>query len=71
MCKQWGVSHKFASPYHPHVNLAERVNRNLKKMIAAYIEDNHKLWDVYLQKFAFALKSSVNESTKVSLAFLI
>ena len=39
-------------------------------MIAAYIEDNHKLWDVYLQKFAFALRSSVNESTKVSPAIL-
>ena len=70
MCKQWGVTHRFTSPYHPQVNLAERVNRNLKKMISSFVQDNHKSWDQYLQKFAYALRSSINETTKIPLSLL-
>jgi len=70
MCKQWGVKHRFSSAYHAQVNKSERTNRNLKPMLQAYIEDNHKTWDRHLQKFAFALRSSVNDTTQVSPALL-
>jgi len=70
MCQQWGITHRLTSPYHPQINLAERVNRNLKKMICSFVSDNHKSWDNYLQKFAFALRSTINDSTQVSPALL-
>ena len=70
LCKQWRVHHYFTSPYHPQPNLSERVNRNLKSMIQAYVQENHRKWDVNLQKFAFALRTSVNETTKVTPSLL-
>jgi len=70
MCKQWNVTQKLCSPYHPHQNLSERTNRNIKKMISAYVEDSHHTWDLHLQKFALALRTSINEATKVTPSLL-
>ncbi len=42
--------------------MTERVNRTLKCMMASYVEENHKKWDVYLPEFRFALNSAVQET---------
>lgn len=60
VCKQWGVIQKLTTAYHPQTNLTERVNRNLKTMIASYVGDQHRLWDKWLAEFHFALNTSVN-----------
>jgi len=72
LCKQWRIKHVFTSPYHPQPNQAERSNRNIVPMIAAFVENRHSSWDQHLQKFALALRTAVNETTKVtpSLLFL-
>ncbi|GFS56712.1 retrovirus-related Pol polyprotein from transposon 412 [Trichonephila clavipes] len=44
-------------------NLKERVNRNLVQTIACFVEENHENWDRFLHEFAFALRTSVNETT--------
>ncbi|GFU29740.1 uncharacterized protein TNCV_4745671 [Trichonephila clavipes] len=44
-------------------NLTEIVNRNLVQMIACFVKENHKSWDRFLHEFAFALRTSVNETT--------
>ncbi|GFW16165.1 uncharacterized protein TNCV_4263301 [Trichonephila clavipes] len=49
--------------YRPQANLTERVNRNLVQMIACFVEENHENWDRFLHEFAFALRTSVNETT--------
>ncbi|GFW12413.1 uncharacterized protein TNCV_816661 [Trichonephila clavipes] len=49
--------------YRPQANLTERVNRNLVQMIACFVEENHENWDLFLHEFAFALRTSVNETT--------
>lgn len=36
------------SPYHPQTNLTERINWNIKAMIASYVEEKHKNWSVIL-----------------------
>ncbi|GFW09380.1 hypothetical protein TNCV_2066381 [Trichonephila clavipes] len=41
----------------------ERVNRTLVQMIACFVEENHEDWDRFLHEFAFALRTSVNETT--------
>lgn len=38
-CKRWNLQQKRTSPYHPQTNLTERVNRNVKAMIASYVEE--------------------------------
>uniref|UniRef100_A0A8C1PDC5 Gypsy retrotransposon integrase-like protein 1 n=4 Tax=Cyprinus carpio TaxID=7962 RepID=A0A8C1PDC5_CYPCA len=63
VCKQWGVVQKLTTAYHPQTNLTERVNRNLKTMIASYVGDHHKLWDRWIPEFRFALNSAFHEST--------
>ncbi|GFT46263.1 uncharacterized protein TNCV_3126381 [Trichonephila clavipes] len=49
--------------YRPQANLTERVNRNLVQMIACFVKENHENWDRFLHEFAFALRTSVNETT--------
>ncbi|GFW20288.1 uncharacterized protein TNCV_1856091 [Trichonephila clavipes] len=49
--------------YRPQANLKERVNRNLVQMIACFVEENHENWHRFLHEFAFALHTSVNETT--------
>ncbi|GFS70413.1 uncharacterized protein TNCV_4182441 [Trichonephila clavipes] len=49
--------------YRPQANLTERVHRNLVQKIACFVEENHENWDRFLHEFAFALRTSVNETT--------
>lgn len=41
LCKQWQVTKKLTTAYNPQSNLTERINRNLKTMIASYEGENH------------------------------
>ena len=70
LCKEWGVTHKFVSPYHPQANHSERTNRTLKTMIRCFLEEAHSAWDLHLQKFAFAIRSNFSEGTQVTPALL-
>ncbi|GFY11904.1 retrovirus-related Pol polyprotein from transposon 17.6 [Trichonephila clavipes] len=49
--------------YRPQANLTERVNHNLVQMIACFVKENHENLDRFLHEFAFALRTSVNETT--------
>ncbi|GFV13157.1 transposon Tf2-9 polyprotein [Trichonephila clavipes] len=57
------IKHIKTVTYRPQANLTERVNRNLVQMIACFVEENHENWDRFLHEFAFALRTSVNETT--------
>ncbi|GFU03007.1 retrovirus-related Pol polyprotein from transposon 412 [Trichonephila clavipes] len=57
------IKHMKTVTYRPQVNLTERVNHNLVQMIACFVEENHENWDRFFHEFAFALRSSVNETT--------
>ncbi|GFX32590.1 nucleic-acid-binding protein from transposon X-element [Trichonephila clavipes] len=57
------VKHMKTVTYRLQVNLTERVNRNLIQMIACFVEENHENWGRFLHEFAFALRTSVNETT--------
>ncbi len=63
ICKQWGIVQKLTTAYHPQTNLTERVNRNLKTMIASYVEEHHRHWDKWVAEFRFAINSAWHEST--------
>lgn len=63
ICKQWGVTQKLTTAYHPQTNLTERVNRTLKTMMASYVGDHHRQWDRWLAEFRFAINTAWHEST--------
>jgi hypothetical protein len=69
LCRDWGIKHSLISPYHPQPNASERTNQTLKQLIRSFV-DSHSNWDQHLQKFAFAIRASVSETTKVSPALL-
>jgi len=50
--------------------MSERTNQTLRNMIASYVENNHAQWDLHLQKFALALRTAVNETTKCTPSLL-
>ncbi|GFX38344.1 transposon Tf2-11 polyprotein [Trichonephila clavipes] len=57
------IKHMKTVTYRPQANLTERVNRNLVHMIACFVQENYENWDRFLHEFAFALRTSVNETT--------
>lgn len=46
------------------------VNQTLKCMMASYVKENHKKWDVYLPEFRFTLNSALQEIIGVTPAEL-
>lgn len=54
------------SNYHPQANPVERVHRVLKTMLTAYVSENQKLWDTFLPKVAYALRSARHDVTGVT-----
>ncbi|CAF3416709.1 unnamed protein product [Rotaria socialis] len=69
-CKALGIRRKLTAAYHAQTNMTERVNRTLKQQIRIYALQNHKLWDKEIQKLAFAIRTSVNETTGETPGFL-
>ncbi|GFW01722.1 retrovirus-related Pol polyprotein from transposon 412 [Trichonephila clavipes] len=65
------IKHMKTVTYRPQANLTERVNRNLFRIIACFVKENHENWDRFLHEFAFALRTSVNETTNKTPAKLI
>jgi hypothetical protein len=70
-CSLLGIEQKFTANYHPQTNMTERVNRTLKPMLAIFAKNHPHSWDKELQKLAFAIRTSVNETTGETPAFLM
>lgn len=64
--RDYGCQIKYSSNYHPRANPTERTNRNLKIMMSMYAADNHRTWDVELQKLACALRTCRHEVTRLT-----
>lgn len=68
--KELNVVHSTTPPYHPQANPVERVNRVLKAMIRAFVEQDHRSWDAHILDFRFAFNTSKHSSTQSTPAFL-
>ena len=64
------IKHTTVPPYHPQANPVERVNRVLKTMIIAFLDRDHREWDVHLSDFRFAYNTAHHSSIGTSPAFL-
>lgn len=60
---QYGVKIRYNPYYHPQSNPTERFNKTIKTMLAMYVSDNHRTWDVNLAKVACATRTAKHEST--------
>ena len=70
-CETLGIKQKFTANYHPQTNMTERVNRTLKAIMAIFAQSRPKSWDKEIQKVAFALRTSINETTGETPAFMM
>lgn len=70
LCESWGVTKKLTTAYHPQTNLTERVNRNLRAMIGAFVGQHHQDWDRWLPEFRMSINTAVHETTGVTPAVL-
>jgi len=68
--QEHGIIHTTVPPYHPQANPVERVNRVLKTMIIAFLEQDHREWDVHLRDFRFAYNTAHHSSIGASPAFV-
>ena len=71
VCRLLKVRQKFTANYHPQTNMTERVNRTLKPLIAIFAQEHPHSWDKEIQKLALAIRTSINETTGETPAFLI
>ncbi|XP_075732698.1 uncharacterized protein LOC142775229 [Rhipicephalus microplus] len=55
--------------YHPQAYPTERINRNLKPLLAAFAQQ-HRDWDACLNEIGFSLLSTINRSSGYTPAFL-
>ena len=65
------IYHERSASYSGQNNPVERINRDMKTRIAAYIKENHKEWDKYIPQFQFAHNTNVHSTTGKTPAFLI
>jgi len=53
---EYGVKHIRTAVDSPQSNAAERVNQSVLNVIRAYLEDDHRDWDLYLSEIECALR---------------
>ena len=63
VCENWGAQQIFTTPYHPQTNWVEQQNKVLKSMIRAFVNNDHKTWDIHISEFAFAINTARHETT--------
>lgn len=64
------ITHTTVLPYYLQANPVERVNRVLKAMIVAFVEKDHREWDLHLADFRFAYNTAYHTSLGTSPAIL-
>ena len=65
-----GARHITTPLSHPQRNLVECVNRTIKPMISAFINENHREWDENLSKIQLAYNTVLHSGSRVSTFFL-
>lgn len=68
LSEETGARLQTTPPYLPQTNQVERVNRVLKTMLRAFLEGDHRDWDVHLHEFRFAYNMSHHGSINMTKA---
>lgn len=70
LAETYKVRLKYNANYHPRANPTERTNRTLKTMLSMYLSDNHRDWDVNLDKVGCAIRTSTHDTTQLNPYFV-
>lgn len=62
----YGIQQITTSTYYSQANPIERTNRTLKTMIAIYVKNDHRDWDLHLHEFRHAINTAMQALTRVS-----
>lgn len=57
------IQHIKTAVYSPQSNASERVNQSVLAAIRAYLQQDHRDWDLYLSEIECALRTSVHSAT--------
>lgn len=57
--------------YSPQSNASERVNQSVLSAIRAYLDQDHRDWDLYLSEIECALRTSIHTATGVTPFFAL
>jgi len=64
LLESWNINHSSIPVYTPQINLTERANRTIKKILRAYLLDNsHSKWAEFLPFIQLAINTSFQESS--------
>jgi transposase InsO family protein len=66
LLKLYSVNHWLTPRYHPQSNPTERVNQVIGTSIRAYINKDHRDWDLYVQQIGCAIRNAKHESITCS-----
>lgn len=66
MCQKYNTRIFYTPLYHPSSDPTERTNRIVKTMLASYVHDNQRKWDLYLPSVGCAIRTSKHETTGYS-----
>ena len=69
--KKYQIKHLKTPIYSPQSNAAERVNQSILSAIRAYLQDDHRDWDLYLPEIESALRTSIHSATGVTPFFAL
>lgn len=69
--KRYGVTHITTATHSPQANASERVNRSILSAIRAYIDADHRDWDLRISAIGSALRNSVHDSTGFTPHYLL
>ena len=65
------IQHLKTAFHSPQSNASERVNQSVLSAIRAYLEEDHRDWDLYLSEIECALRNSVHTATGVTPYFAL
>lgn len=71
LLQSFGAQPLYTAFYHPQANPAERTNQEIKRMLRAYISENHRTWDLHLPQIGCALRTASHEVTKMTPFFAV
>ena len=72
VCKVLGISHSYSPAYHPESNgMVERLHGTLKSILKKLCDSKQDQWEINLPSALFAMRTSKNRTTGLSLFVLI
>lgn len=72
MCKLFAMEKTRTTPYHPESDgMVERMNRTVQDMLAKYVADHQRDWDMHLPLVMMAYRSSVHGSSQYTPYYLM